>query len=113
MSKLTIGPAIRDNREGLQIGRFFHWVDRSPSWKMFDKGSAQLKILGHRTSGIVHMTTSETTEKGTTKITMLELDRTAAVALRDTLNTILGGSSREERTLLGYPAIGTVSDKQS
>lgn len=114
MSKKTvvIYPAIRDD-SGAIVAQHFFWPARVPHWKRFGEGTAHLRVMGHVSAGWVSLVAEEfskESDKGraTKKQTMIDLDRAAAEALRDTLNRILGGSSREQRTLVGYPAINVV-----
>lgn len=111
MSKINIRPALR-SADGIFVGQNFFWAKRVPHWKRFGEGTAELKVEGHIGAGWVTIDARESSERDSKtgrvseKQTMLTLDRAAAEALRDTLNAILGGSAREQKTLIGYPKLG-------
>lgn len=110
-----IGPAIRD-AEGLLFGRRFWWTRNSISWKRLTYGRADLRVIGHKAAGWVSLEAEES-YKGEKTITarkvFLTLDRAQAEGLRDFLNTVLGGSAREERTMIGYPYNGYAMEEHA
>ena len=100
--KNIIFPAKRD---GSLLSQAFEFRGRRPHWRRWGEGMAFLEVSGHTAADAkwVEMSAEEGYEgdKGqwVNKKTMLTLDRAQAEALRDFLNAVLGGSSREARML--------------
>lgn len=114
MSKVIIYPALRA-ADGVLLGQHFHVEDHHPHWRpSFERGEGKLLVLGFRDTGAVRVEIEETAKAfagRSAKRAVLTLDRAAAEAMRDTLNAILGGSSREQRTLIGHPRLNMVVEE--
>jgi hypothetical protein len=117
-TKRTTMPAKNSFRDSTTvIEQEFHWQGNVPHWvrpgDVLSGSYANLRVTGNRAAKWIEMTAEEGYEvpriregkpvpdemKLVSKKTMLALDRAQAEALRDFLNAVLGGSSREARVL--------------
>lgn len=114
----TTMPAKNSFRESsVQIEQEFRFRGNVPHWvrpgDVLGESDATLKVTGNREAKWVEMRAEEGYQvprirggervpgemKWVSRGTMLTLDRAQAEALRDFLNAVLGGSSREARVL--------------
>lgn len=77
------------SKAGHHFGLSIYIKEKTPHWKRYGKGHANIEINGCEGPGWLSIDTQEFSEKSG-KRTMINLDRDDVVRLRDLLNLVLG-----------------------
>lgn len=81
-------------RDGDHFGLNIHIKEKTPHWKHYGKGHANIEVNGCAGPGWLSIDTQEFSEKSG-KRTMITLDRDDVVRLRDLLNLVLGNAEQK------------------